>query len=259
MLDREPTSAAADDALVERTVMDPQDRPGWNPPAPGTTAGPGLPEYSAPEIVQAGARRSRVGMTVAVAAIAVGALGVAGTAYASSTSPSPSPSTSTDPGNGPGLPGQGERHGLPGYGAPGQGQPDGDRDGAGPMGGHRGGMGMRGPGMGIHGTFVVPKADGGYQTVHTQRGTVTAVSATSLSLTSEDGFTASYVVTADTGVNAQRDGIATVEVGDEVVVIGTEDSGTVTAVQIMDRTRIGDALKRLAPPIPSPSETGSTT
>ncbi len=241
--------------------MEQQDRPGWNPPAPGTTEGTGLPEYSAPEVVESGPRRSRIGTSVAVAAIAIGALGVAGTAYASSTSPSPSPTGGSGTSDGYGAPGQGERPGMPGYGMPGQRGPgaDDDGDGDGRMGGHRGGMGMRGPGMGIHGTFVVPKSDGGYQTVHTQRGTVTAVSATSISLKSEDGFTASYVVTADTVVNAQRDGIGSVKVDDEVMLIGTEADGTVTAVHIMDRTRIADGLKKLAPPSPSPSTTGSST
>jgi hypothetical protein len=113
--------------------------------------------------------------------------------------------------------------------------------------------------MGIHGTFVVPKADGGYQTVHTQRGEVTAVSATSITVRSEDDFTKTYTVTADTGVNAQRDGIGSIEVGDEVRILGVEADGAVTAVQISDRTRMEKGMERLAPPAPDGDDTDTGT
>lgn len=237
-----------------------QDRPGWNPPSPGAEPTPEVP-LGAPTQVSSGPRRSRVGTGVAVAAVGIGVLGLVGTAYAASGSPTPSPqsgSGSTAPqGELPGAPGaQGTAPGTPGV-------PDGDGDGpgrGGHMGGGPGGMGgMRmGLGGGIHGVFVTPKQGGGYQTVHTQRGTVTGVSSTSITVKSEDGYTKSYKVTASTVVNAQRDGIDSIESGDEVGVVGIEDGDTVTAVSIMDRTRIKDGMKPLAPPAPAASPSKST-
>jgi hypothetical protein len=238
--------------------MDQQDRPGWNPPA--------MPdEISGPEPTPS--RRSRVGTGVAVAAVAIGALGIAGTAYAASasTSPSPSPSTPGYGGHSNGQNGTNPNGGVPGFGGPANGMP-----GRGPGGPRDGDHGMRGPGMGlglgmgaIHGSFVTPKQGGGYQTVDTQRGKVTAVSSTSISVTSEDGFTATYVVTADTLVNAQRDGIASIKVGDEVGVVGLENAGSTTAVQIVDRTQMGAGWKKFAPQrpgggaAPTPSSTST--
>ena len=226
--------------------MDQQDRPGWNPP-PAQDA----PLLSAPETVGSatppGARRSRIGTGVAVAAIAIGALGIAGTAYAANASDSPAPTPSGSYGNrqGNGTAPNGTMPGAPnGQGGmmPGRGDGDG-RHG-------RGGMGF-GMGMGIHGSFVTPKQGGGYQTVDMQRGTVTAVSKDSITVKSVDGFTATYVVTADTVVNAKRDGIASVKVGDEVGVMGIENAGKTTAVQIVDRTQLKDSKQKWAPPAPN--------
>ncbi|MDX1875516.1 hypothetical protein SBI67_25635 [Mycolicibacterium sp. 120266] len=46
----------------------------------------------------------------------------------------------------------------------------------------------------LHGEFVVPDGRGGFQTDIVQRGTVTAVSPTSITARSDDGFTATYVI-----------------------------------------------------------------
>lgn len=109
-------------------------------------------------------------------------------------------------------------------------------------------------GPGIHGEYVVPKAGGGYQTVTTQRGEVTAVSTTSITVRSEDGYSATYVVTADTLVNAARDGISTIKTGDTVHVAGIRSGDTTTAVRIHDGTLIRKGRDRLAP-APAPSAT----
>ena len=201
-----------------------------------------VPPMSAPDVVESTPTRSRsrVGTGIAIAAVAIGALGLGGVAYAATTNSStPSPSTSGKPGyNAPAQPGNGyaPRPGMPG----------------GMMGGDRGGMGMRGGlgfGLGgaIHGTAVVPKQGGGYQTVDAQRGTVTAVSSTSITVKSDDGYAATYVVTADTLVNAKRDGIASVKNGDKVAVIGVEAAGAVNAVQIIDRTQLKDGWQQWLP------------
>ncbi|MBC7639747.1 MAG: hypothetical protein H7231_08205, partial [Rhodoferax sp.] len=64
-----------------------------------------------------------------------------------------------------------------------------------------GGPGMRGA---LHGELTVPEADGtGTQVVLVQSGTVTAVSKTSLSVKSTDGFTATYAITPSTRVRVK--------------------------------------------------------
>ncbi|HXW46936.1 MAG TPA: hypothetical protein VEL03_19245 [Streptosporangiaceae bacterium] len=108
-----------------------------------------------------------------------------------------------------------------------------------------GGFGFGGPGFGfggfggaIHGQLIEPKSGGGYQTVDVQRGTVTAVSSSSITVKSADGFTATYAVAGSTEVNAQAAGIATVKVGDTVSIVATVSSGKATAASIIDMTVI---------------------
>jgi hypothetical protein len=52
----------------------------------------------------------------------------------------------------------------------------------------------------LHSESVVKKADGSLETELSQHGTVESVSETSVTVKSEDGFTQSYTVTADTRV-----------------------------------------------------------
>ncbi|MDI3193373.1 hypothetical protein QK290_02640 [Pseudarthrobacter sp. AL07] len=52
----------------------------------------------------------------------------------------------------------------------------------------------------LHSESVVKKADGSFETVLTQQGTVDAVSETSVTVKSEDGFTQTYAVNADTKI-----------------------------------------------------------
>jgi hypothetical protein len=236
--------------------MDPQDRPGFSPPPAGALE----PAPASHELIAGAPRRSRIGTGIAVAAVAIGALGVAGTAYAASSTSSASPSPS--PSNG--------QHLMPGYGN----GPDGAQDGVGGpgmpgarrmgggFGGGHGPDGMRmglGAGMAIHGSFVTSKKGGGYQTVDTQQGKVTAVSSSSITVRSEDGFSATYVVNSATGVHALKDGIASVKVDDEVIVVGVESGSTVTAIEILDRTQIGDIHKKFFPQGPKPSASASTS
>jgi hypothetical protein len=85
----------------------------------------------------------------------------------------------------------------------------------------------------IHGEFVVRTADG-YRTVDVQRGRVTAVSGSSLTVRSDDGFTGSYSVTGDTVVHHGKEkvDISTVKVGDKVRVVARVDGGTHTALRV---------------------------
>jgi hypothetical protein len=88
----------------------------------------------------------------------------------------------------------------------------------------------------LHGQFVVAKPGGGYQTVDMQTGQVTAVSTTSITLKSADGFTMSYTVISSTLVDAQRDGIGSVKVGNQATVLATVSGSTATAASVNDLT-----------------------
>ncbi len=129
--------------------------------------------------------------------------------------PTPSPSaTASEPGDPPDLPGMGgPRMKLFGIGGP-----------------------------ALHGEFVVKKDGGGYQTIATQNGQVTAVSKDSITVKSEDGYSRTYAVTADTLVNAARDGIANVKNGNTVMVMATVTDGKATALSINDGT-VRDAIR----------------
>jgi hypothetical protein len=90
----------------------------------------------------------------------------------------------------------------------------------------------------VRGEFVVPDGKGGWRTVQMQRGTVTAVSDTSLTVKSADGVSKTYVLTKDTRVDAARAGIASVANGDTVGVLATVSGGTATATSVRDLTKI---------------------
>jgi hypothetical protein len=146
------------------------------------------------------------------------ALGGAGISFAASSGSSSS--STTAPPNTPVKPGHGPRGfglGLPGFG------------------------GFGGLGQVVHGQAVVHTRSGGYQTIDFQVGTVTAVSSTSITVQSTDGsksgYTQTYVVTTETIVNAQRDGIGSVTTTDRVLVLAT-GSGTPTATNITDVTKL---------------------
>jgi hypothetical protein len=196
-------------------------------------------------------RRNLVAGLGTVAVLAAAATGVA---MASTGTPTPAPSGSAStPGAGP----QRQQGPGPGMGGHDRGQ-----------GGMRGGPGGFGGAMGaLHGEFTVPKQGGGYQTLVVQRGSVTAVSATSIAVKSADGFTATYAVPADTLVNAARDGLGSVKKGDEVSVLAQQKSGNDTALQIGDLTRWqglrdkfgpGRGTTPKAPTAPTPGSTGTT-
>jgi hypothetical protein len=100
--------------------------------------------------------------------------------------------------------------------------------------GFAGPLGLAGPLGAIHGQYVAPKSGGGYQTIAFQNGKVTAISSTSITLRSADGYTHTYVVNSSTTVNAQRGGISSIKTGNEVLVRATVSGTTTTAAQIID-------------------------
>jgi hypothetical protein len=90
-------------------------------------------------------------------------------------------------------------------------------------------VGRMGPGgpVVLHGEAVIEDGNGDYVTRLTQTGEVTAISDTSVTARSEDGYTKTYVVTSETRVGA-------IEVGDDAVIVGTVVDGTATARTIAD-------------------------
>ncbi len=213
--------------------MTDQNRPGFEPPAYHVAPAPQVAEITTAK--PAKSTRGRNGLWVA-GAVGIAAVGFAGTAYAANATPSPSPSSSSST---PGQPAQqgpdGDNDG-PGMG-PGHMGPDGGPNGGqgGGWGRHGGGMRGLGLGPGIHGTFVTPNQSGtGYQTIDTQKGSVTDVSATSITVKSKDGFTKTYVVSSTTNVNGKAGDIASVKSGDDVAILGIESGSDVNAQQIFD-------------------------
>ena len=76
-----------------------------------------------------------------------------------------------------------------------------------------------------------------HRVVAFQRGVVQEVSTTSLTVKSEDGFSATYVLNAETKVHKQGDKstISAIKNGDHVRVLALKDGSTLTAKAIGDR------------------------
>lgn len=149
-----------------------------------------------------------------VAAATLGAAAFTGAAVAVAADGTPTPSASeTAPGRGMDGQGRGE-HGPGGHG-PGERGP--------------GRPGERGPGGDmLHGEGVVEGPDGTYVTVRMQHGEVTAVSATSITVTSADDYSSTYSI-ADATV-LERDGEdGAPKMGDVVHLRATVTGGSATA------------------------------
>ncbi|MFA1548820.1 DUF5666 domain-containing protein [Actinomadura chokoriensis] len=150
--------------------------------------------------------------TIAAGAGAAGLLGLglylAVPAFAADPSPSPSPSSTAHPGH------------------PGKGHPF--RQG----GAHRGdrdGHGVRG-GRGVHGEATVQRKDG-FRLATWQRGKITSVSSSGVTVLSVDG--ASWTWTADDKTRVRKDGeksdFKSLKNGDQVLVAGERSGDTRTA------------------------------
>jgi hypothetical protein len=126
-------------------------------------------------------------------------------------------------------------------------EPDDDHWRGGPP--WRGGPGPWGGGLGrimggdvddmLHAEVVVSKDEGGTQTVLVQKGTVTEVSGTGVTVKSADGFTTAYAVNDDTEVRADSDEIGSVAKDEEVVVVAPKSGDRHTATVVVDLTDLG--------------------
>jgi hypothetical protein len=120
------------------------------------------------------------------------------------------------------------QQGPGGFGGPGGGQFRGQGGPGGTFGG-----GMAALREALHGDFVVADQNGGYTTERLQTGDVTELSATSVTLTSKDGYKQTYTLDSST----QKTG--DVKTGDtNITVVAKVDGQTATA------TSLGQALQQ---------------
>jgi len=182
------------------------------------------------DVLAAGSTRRRPWGRTAIVLTVVAGLGLAagGVAIASGDSGTPKPSASPAP----------------------------DGDGPPPHGPFIGEFGpgdaLFGPGLGlvgpaIHGEMTVPREGGGYQTVHIQRGKVTSVDHSSITVKSDDGFTDTYTVDDKSLIDAGRDGIDSVKTGHTVSLTAWSVGGTDTVRQLVDATLVERYIEKYGP------------
>jgi hypothetical protein len=115
---------------------------------------------------------------------------------------------------------------------------------------HNGSPGRGGPGWGgpwgggigqalgaddfLHAEVVLANEDGGTQTALVQKGVVTEVSATGVTVKSTDGFTTAYTVNGDTKVRADSDSIGDVAKDEEVLVVAPQSGDEQIATVVVD-------------------------
>jgi hypothetical protein len=84
----------------------------------------------------------------------------------------------------------------------------------------------------LHGDFVVSDGKGGYATERLQTGDVTAVSATSISLTSKDGYAQVYTIDTTTVKTSEP------KTGESVTVVAKVSGDTATATSVGSATAL---------------------
>jgi len=120
--------------------------------------------------------------------------------------------------------------------------------GQGGMGGGPGGQSGQG-GMGggaglmdaLHGEYVVSDGNGNYTTELLQNGDVTAISDSSVTVKSDDGYTHTYTIDSDTVVGNGSAELSSIATGDEVTVIATESGDTATVDTISEAGATGQS------------------
>ena len=97
----------------------------------------------------------------------------------------------------------------------------------------------------LHGDFVVSNGSGGYTTERLQTGSVSSVSAGSLTVKSVDGYTQTYVVDSSTSVDQGADSISKVVGGNTVTVVAKLAGSTATAATVEDISIDGGGAGRV--------------
>ena len=105
-----------------------------------------------------------------------------------------------------------------------------------------GGIGGGFSGAPVHGTLVVPASGGGYETEDIQRGKVTAISKSSVTVLSPDKYTKTYQVNGSASVDAGNGGLGAIKVGDQVSVTATVKGSAATITSIVDLSRLGNGM-----------------
>ncbi|HEX4865168.1 MAG TPA: hypothetical protein VFV02_13950 [Acidimicrobiales bacterium] len=169
--------------------------------------------------------RRRLPRAVIIGGLATGlALSGAGIAYAASSSGGSSPGTAAAS-----TPTSTVAPATPK--GPGRGHP-------GRFGFKAGGLGF--PGLGgrvLYGQATIEQPDGTTKTVEFQSGTVSDVSGSSITVAS-GSYSHTYKVDSSTVVDSQAAGISSVSKGDQVQLLATQKSGSDTAVNIVDITKV---------------------
>ena len=118
------------------------------------------------------------------------------------------------------------------------------QQGPGGFGGPGGFAGRGGPGgmtvmrEALHGDFVVADPAGGYVTERSQTGTITELSATSVTLTSKDGYKQTYTLDSNTAKTGSP------KSGDNVTVIAKVQGTTATATSLGEAQQLGNGQPR---------------
>ncbi len=112
--------------------------------------------------------------------------------------------------------------------------------GGGGFGGRGGAGGIGGLMSALHGDFTVSD-NGSYVTERLQTGEITAVSATSITAKSTDGYTQTYVIDSSTQVDNGDEQVSALKTGATVTIIAklSGDSGTATSISDQQMTRGG--------------------
>lgn len=96
-------------------------------------------------------------------------------------------------------------------------------------------LGARRALVGVHGETTVRVRGGGFETFTWQRGAVTSVSATALTVRSADGVSWAWTVTGDSRVrkNGDKSTPSALKAGDDVFVLGRPSGDTRTALGVV--------------------------
>lgn len=132
--------------------------------------------------------------------------------------------------------------------------------GGGPSGGMGGGPGGGLTSEALHGEYVVSDGSGGYTTELLQNGEVTAVSDTSITAKSEDGYTKTYTIDSDTVVGNGSTDLSSIETGDDVTIVATVSGDTATVDSLVEEgTTTGQGQMGQTPPDQGTSQDGSSS
>jgi hypothetical protein len=90
----------------------------------------------------------------------------------------------------------------------------------------------------LHGEFTIAAPGGGYRTIALQTGQVTSVTASAITVKSQDGFSRTYTVDDATLIDSGDNGISDVKPRDTVRIVAVLTGGKARAMHILDVTKV---------------------